>query len=210
VLILVAWGLIAILGLVGSVAREEWQELDIRERLKKRSKRNEEALKDILTAMLRPDGVQVGSGYSCTVYTYDDEHKRLEPVFPIEPADARELRSFLPGKGVTGLAYQRGKNNSNRRSTCVATDDSVSDASYGLTPGQQQFFRPYRAVAATPIWVQDLVPAGTLTAISETNDGFYDFDVNRLHFEALAKVVGQVLYATVDPEDVVARKLGRG
>ena len=76
------------------------------------------------------------------------------------------MRAFEPGKGATGVAFRE-------KGLIVATDDAVFDDTYGLTQPQQEAFRDYKSVAATPIWFEDQQVVGVLTAVSKVNDGYF-------------------------------------
>ena len=198
--IAVAWVVAALLIVFRTVDRELALDEEMEERRAERVERKRKAMEETLTWLLDSKRSGVPDHYSFTVYLYDKKRDRLGPILPGEPADAFELRSFAPGRGATGLAFQRAKTEGAGRVVVVVNGDAVSSGEYGLTPGQQQYFEGFRSVAATAIFIDRLEPVGVLTAISRIEDRFFDDEGNRAHLLRLMSVTGEVLYATINPE----------
>lgn len=136
--------------------------------------------------LFAPAGIPRSYGF--TVYIYDEQTNRLTPYWPTSEDD--DVKSFAPGAGATGTAWEQEK-------TTVVTEDAVSDATYGLTSAQQEFFADYRAVVAEPVlWQGDII--GVLTGISHADDGFFETELGLEAIRDLAAVVGAILGAFID------------
>lgn len=201
-LILGAWTLIALAGVLGQLHREQREDEDLERRSARRTERTRVALNRILDDMLAPGG-RFPAGYEFTVSLVDKDSKEVQlvPLWPVEPEDARLLRTFKSGCGATGTAFKRGLDD--RNAVVWATDEAVSNAEFDLTPGQQQFFKTFRAVVAVPMWIDLSQPAGVLSAISETNDGHFDVEPERARLRSLARTVGEVVWSTINPEEII-------
>jgi hypothetical protein len=151
---------------------------------RRRVTRSAEALIEaILGSSLRSE---VPSAYELTVYRYDSAHDALVPIWPsLDPAEL-DLATFRSGAGATGYSWDRD-------TLIVAVDDAVSDASFGLTPEQQEYFNAGRAVAATPIYGPNDERLGILTAYSVENDGAFENERTREALRDLAAALGLLL-----------------
>jgi hypothetical protein len=135
-------------------------------------------------SILGLDPVGAPRHYQWTLYHYDSGRDRLVPSYPPETGQA-DVRIFRRGHGATGLAYQTG-------AMAVATGDSVSDGSYGLTKAQQTAFREYRVVAAAPVKAGGFA-IGAVTAISREDDGFFETEAGAATMSTVAQACGELL-----------------
>jgi GAF domain-containing protein len=184
--VLLLWLVAAVVVTVTTATRErhadaildtlaEAQATEDRERL-------ERAVEWLLEEWLQRAPIGVPQGYEFTVYLHDSKRDVLAPWWPNDDAKVRELKSFRPGCGATGEAWKRGQ-------TILVTDDAVSNAEYGLTPEQQEFFKDARAVVATPVsW--NGRPVGVLTALSDVNDGYFEDEGAQERLRDIAALVG--------------------
>ena len=76
--------------------------------------------------------------------------------------------------------------------------DAVSDATYGLTPEQQEHFAKGRVVVATPMYGLDGTPLGVVTAFSEADDAYFGTTEHRELLRDLAAATGTLLDAMSD------------
>jgi transcriptional regulator with GAF, ATPase, and Fis domain len=183
------WVAIALVTVRASTRRDVTVDLLKNETLARREQLRRLATSEILTALLQP-ARGTPNAYSWTVYIYDNDKNLLRPSFPTAADD--EIKTFAPGHGATGLAYQT-------RELIVVTDDAVSDATYGLSPKQQEHFAGNRTVVAAPIWFESDV-LGVLTAISKVNDGYFSTGPGGAVIRQLADVVGVVLTNIQGPD----------
>ncbi len=82
------------------------------------------------------------AGATLHLYLYDAEDDRLRALGVSGPPG---MEGWRPGTGATGVAWERGE-------YVLATGDAVSDATYGLTPDQQDRARDLAVVAAMPVF----------------------------------------------------------
>jgi hypothetical protein len=189
----VGWIGVAIWATVLATRRETKQE----EQLDQLTRDRSEDLDDriirrffpVLDDVLRePAGIP--AYYDFTLYFYDIDADKLVPIWPERPQEDA-VKSFEPGKGATGTAWREGK-------LVLVTGDAVSDATYGLTPDQQQMFGDYKAVAAAPVFWRENWTVGVLTAISTVDDGHFESPEAQESLRDLAAVIGPLLAVWVD------------
>jgi hypothetical protein len=122
--------------------------------------------------------------FEWTLFVYSGENDRLVPIYPAM-RNQSDRRVFRRGQGAIGLAFETGD-------LIVATGDSVSDDSYGLTKAQRDEFREFRTVAAYPVKVGGFA-IGALGAISRKEDEFFDSDEGTELIVKVAEVCGELL-----------------
>lgn len=76
------------------------------------------------------------------LYSYDADLDLLLPIY--EPPNAAAGEGWSPGNGIVGTAYLT-------QEYWLAVGPECSDATFGLTPEQQERYRDLTAVAATPV-----------------------------------------------------------
>ncbi|MGZ4756196.1 MAG: GAF domain-containing protein [Acidimicrobiia bacterium] len=187
----VVWAGIAVLAVLSTTRSEQQRDASL-DRLTADQERQQ---RDRITRIALPLFELLGAGtfgfpkgYAFTIYCEDETGERLVPLWPYDPT-VESVCSFEPGKGATGKAWST-------RETAVVTGTAVSDDTHELTGEQQTFFAPYRSVVATPIF-SGARPLGVLTAISRTNDGFFDDSEARERLRDLATLLGPVMVALV-------------
>lgn len=122
-----------------------------------------------------------------TIYVFDEEQSLLVPSWPPPDSDDhRQLKSFAPGKGATGRAWER-------EAMIVRTGDDVSGATYGLSEAQQQHYAGKHSVVATPIFTYADRKLGVLSAICEDEDDHFDKPNNQAHFKETATSIGALI-----------------
>lgn len=140
----------------------------------------------ILEQLLRTGVSGMPDKYEFTVYVRDRDI--LRPVFPalqLRPGEP-DLRIFGIGDGATGSAWKDDR-------TFVVTGEKVHTSRHGLSDAQQEFFKDYLTVAATPITFMG-GRIGVLTALGKEDDRYFDEDrPGRMLLERLAQIVGVVL-----------------
>ena len=187
IIIALAWLLVASYVVVGTTRTEERMKALMDQKAEDLAALSELSYERILSALVGSPERSLPGNYEVTVYLYDEEARVLLPSYPSPAEDATDLRAFASGKGATGTAWDRGD-------LVLVTDDAVSDDSYGLTPDQQDYFRGFAAVVATPILEPSSRSAvGVLAAISRVNDGYFEADESKKELQLLADVIGFVI-----------------
>ena len=102
-----------------------------------------------------------------------------------EPADDQS-EGWEPGRGATGTAWSR-------RAYVYVEGAAVSDATHGLTPGQQERYRPLKAVAAAPIFNASGRVVGVLTASSTSDNHGLDSPEGQEDHTLAALLVSRLL-----------------
>ena len=161
---------------------------------RQRSRALRVAREHVIKALLsdRTGGVLPPEGHG-TVFLMEGDV--LRPFWPPSQSDSEhEVRSFQVGHGAVGLAVQQ-------NATVVRTGLEVSDATFGLTPEQQERFRRSRAVAAVPIRTPADEVIGALGVITRRDAPEFDSDgfVDRLN--AVADTIAVVLLELVPPSE---------
>ena len=182
-LVAIGWVVVALLTVSAATRREGSIDQLVKGQAAERERFRSLATSEILSALLRPGTKGTPAAYTWSVYL-PNEANQLVPSFPSTPDSA--IQTFESGCGATGIAFR------DRGPLIVVTDDAVSDETHGLTDAQQRYFREYKAVVATPIWVSDRV-IGVLTAISKVNDGYFATAAGGPVIRELATMVGVVL-----------------
>ena len=199
VIILVIWALGAVYVTIG--AERRGQTID------RLSARHEQLAKNLrvtaltasLRALLRRGTMDMPESFEFIVYVYDsDEDKEiLTPIFPRwDPADGEDPRIFEPGNGATGRAWD------DDLATFVVLGEKVHTGDYGLTDVQQDYYREYFAVAATPIRWLATERKGVLTALSKAEDTHFLTEHGRAALEKLANTIGVLLETLQDDPEV--------
>lgn len=125
------------------------------------------ALDEALEGVLVPGAHQIPDTYRFTVYLFDSDLLELRPYWPEWQAGAVDPRSFRPGFGATGRAWEEA-------GFVVATGRAVWDQTFGLSAAQSAAYRNYHSVAATPVRDPETgEPIGVLSAIGTVNDGYF-------------------------------------
>jgi hypothetical protein len=141
----------------------------------------------ILEQLLREGTGGVPAGYVFMVYIADGDYMRpVWPALQLRPGE-QDPRVFKIGNGATGSAWEQDK-------TFVVTGEMVHNERHGLTPEQQEYFKDFHTVAATPSTFAES-RIGVLTALGPNDDGFFNQDSpgGRMLLERLAQIVGVVL-----------------
>ena len=125
--------------------------------------------------------------WAFTIYVFDEEQSLLVPSWPRPDSDDhRQLKSFAPGKGATGQAWEE-------EVMILRTGDDVSSTTHGLSEAQQQHYSGKRSVAATPIFTDTDQKLGVLSAICADEDDYFDKPNNRAHFKETAASIGALI-----------------
>lgn len=120
---------------------------------------------------------------------------RLAAFFPTSTTPGEDVRDFSPGCGATGTAWDTDE-------VVVVTGTAVANGEYGLSDEQQALWAEYQSVAAAVVWEEDSSKVGVLTAISKSNDGYFDRSGGRDSLQVLAEVVGVALNRVPEPDDL--------
>jgi hypothetical protein len=182
------WGVIAVVTTVVAAAHSQAVERIVKRREKAPGRETIVQLGTIavdlaIEAILRIDR-SPPPDFEWTLFAYRGENDRLVPIYPTTRGP-NDRRVFRRGQGAIGLAFETGD-------LIVATGDSVSDGSYGLTKAQQDEFRAFRTVAAYPVKVGGFA-IGALGAISRKEDEFFDSDEGTELIVKVAEVCGELL-----------------
>jgi hypothetical protein len=142
----------------------------------------------IFDRFLQPGGL-FPETYEFIAYILDPGPNRLVPIWPRDLTKHEEkLVSFEPGKGATGLAFER-------EGVVVITGHAVSNEDHDLTPEQQERWRDHQVVVSAPIFTDTQVKIGALTAISKVNDGYFETPTGLALLRETASTLGVVLRA---------------
>ena len=192
----------AFVGLV-SLARDRAWDLLIQHNFEQRRSARLAAVRDALTALLKPGTKDFPLSYEFTLYLYDENGDVLRPYFPkrlhaVPPdwPDDEDPRDFRPSHGATGQAWAED-------TTFEVHGSAVSDDLHGLSEPQQRFFAEFASVVATPVWVDD-EKIGVLTAISRDEDRYFDSLAAQAALRELADSIGVIMRYLADSSDVIA------
>jgi hypothetical protein len=185
-LVLLLWLGIAFTALRLATRREEEQGEQLDQLTRDREEEQEERLwrtfGEAFEALLGSPR-RVPPNYEFTLYTFDGTN--LVPVWPDNPETAA-VKTFAPGAGATGKAWDL-------EQTILVDEDAVSDATHGLRPDQQEYFKDFRAVVAEPVRDRDGLLTAVLTAISKPNDRFFETSAGKERIRDLAALVGPLI-----------------
>ena len=152
---------------------------------------------ETLRTVLTPGSFGIPESFEFTVYLLDPTDGRLRPIYPVwNEEEGEDVRVFKPGKGSTGVAYKSG-------SFVVVKDDAVSNTKYGLSKRQQTYWGEYRRAISYPLYQDQTVAIGALTALSKDKDDFFDEQEGRDSYKRLANVVAVILLAVAPALDPV-------
>jgi hypothetical protein len=119
---------------------------------------------EAIAALLQADADSALHGMLLRLFLLDASDGVLVPVLRVGDPPPAEVERFRPGCGATGTAFARGE-------YVYVAGPAVSDATYGLTPEQQQHFQSLTAVGSMPVANASGRVLGVLTASTETEDG---------------------------------------
>lgn len=189
--VLVAWGLAAVFVVRSSVVQGEQVEDLLGTTRKRRDDSRDLAAKRLLGALLRW-GTGLPDHYLFRVFVYDEDTDRL--VISYEPEGrAASSTTWEPGQGATGAAWQR-------RLYVRAEGESVADATFGLTPEQQERYRHLKVIAAMPVLDERGNVIAILTGSSDVDGSDLASPDGEKKHEELAIIVGRVLIDLVGTE----------
>jgi hypothetical protein len=185
--ILAAWLLAAFFGVLANVRQgEQLSGLAEGQRARELHSRSV-ALKKLTRAALLPEVTGLPAEYKVQVFLPNAERTKLLAAYDpdhVGPEEGWQIDRDPP-QGVTGTAWKI-------NSYVFAPGEKVSDATYGLTPEQQERYRSLTAVAATPIQNARNEPIGALTMFTTMEDAHIDDDFVNRHIGA-AEIVARVL-----------------
>jgi hypothetical protein len=183
VLILLGWLLVALFVVAGSARQSAQLEELMGTPLQRRSNQRILAAESLLASLLI-EGTGLPDHYEFRVFAYDEESNRLLPVW--EPAGARRLEGWRPGRGATGAAWDL-------KEYVQVRGDAVSDGTYGLTQAQQRRYAKLEVVAAMPIRNARTEVIGVLTGSSQKDDGRLTSPNGQQRHRELCEIVARVL-----------------
>ena len=153
-------------------------------------------MNDVLAALLRPGTRDIPDSYEFTLYLFVEARNELSPYYPkLNPRRDPDPRIFAAGKGATGSAWQD-------QEVVVVRGDDVSNAAYGLSPAQQEFYKGYRSVASAVVWEENTRPLGVVTALSRADDGYFAKEGGRDSLKMLAQALGVVVNRIPERDDL--------
>ena len=138
----------------------------------------------ILRALLVPEAVGFPADCEFRLFLPDASGERLLPDY--ESTGSARSEGWEVGRGAAGMAFSSA-------SMIRVSGPAVSDATYGLTAGQQARYRNLRAVVATPVLNARVVPIGVLAVSTSSEDPFILGETAAETLRELAEVVARVL-----------------
>ena len=114
------------------------------------------------------------------LFLLDDDENVLVPVLRMGDLAPAAAERFRPGCGATGTAFARGE-------YVYVDGPAVADATYGLTPEQQEHFRNLTAVAAIPVTNAASAVLGVLAASTEDVEGPARLGTEEAYFDLLGR-----------------------
>lgn len=186
-IVLTAWLFAAFFGVLSSVRQGE-QLSGLAERQRERELHGRSvALKKLIRAALLPEVTGLPAEYKVQVFLPNAERTKLLVAYDPEHVGPEEGWQVAqdPPQGVTGTAWKI-------NAYVFAPGKQVSDATYGLTPEQQERYRSLTAVAATPIQNARGKTIGVLTLFTASENPHIDDDFVIRHIGA-AEIVARVL-----------------
>lgn len=186
-LVLAAWLLAAIFGVLASVRQGEQLSSLAADQRKRELQGRSVALRKLIHAALLPQVTGLPAEYEVQIFLPGPDRKRLMPAY--DPSQAGPAEGWLvdrdPAQGVTGTAWKI-------NSYVFAPGRLVSDETYGLTPQQQERYRSLTAVAGAPIQNARGEPIGVLTLFTTADDADIDDDFVILHVAA-AEIIARLM-----------------
>jgi hypothetical protein len=143
-------------------------------------------IRERLEGILIPGAGGLPVAYALTIYAPSPDEAFLIPIFP-RVVSLADPAIFPTGVGATGKAWDSPDNG------FVVTGPAVASDKHGLTPLQQQCYRPYAVVASVVVRNSMDEPVGVLSAISRTNDGFFDQESGIRALQSIADEVAWVM-----------------
>jgi hypothetical protein len=138
----------------------------------------------VLPLLLSPEGTRLPAHYEWRNFIFDRDRRRLVASYaPVGIASSTEWRV---GQGAVGAAFETNE-------YVLVRGQPVSDATWKLTPEQQNRYSRLKVVGAAPIRDEWGDCIGVLSAASEQDDGqLATPDGQKRHIE-LAVIIGRVI-----------------
>lgn len=147
------------------------------------------AAEGMIFDVLLMSGKLFPESYSFIAYLYDEAQDLLVPIWPRDMSPGRAaLVSFKPGKGATGLAWER-------EDVVAITGEAVYNDDHNLTPEQQAHWKGHEVVVSAPIFTDTQVKIGALTGISKPDDRYFEELQGQALLRQTASTLGVVLRA---------------
>jgi hypothetical protein len=122
--------------------------------------------------------------YEWRIFIYDRDRDLL--VASYAPKGAASSTEWKVGQGAVGAAYETNE-------YVLVRGAAVSDATWSLTPGQQERYKRLQLVGAAPIRDEWGDCIGVLSAASENDDGQLATPDGQARHIELAVVIGRVI-----------------
>lgn len=184
VAVLLVWVGSAVLVVTATTRQSEQVEDLVGEPSDHREVQREAAGRRLIRALLGGRPTTMPDSYEFRLFLPNEEGT-LMPSFEssegIEPSEG-----WAPGRGATGTAWER-------NSYVVVAGENVSDATYGLTPEQQQRYRSLQVVASAPVQNARGRAIGVLSVSSINDDGRLRSPEGLAEHVELAQVVARIL-----------------
>ena len=137
---------------------------------------------EAIAALLDPVKDSPLSGMLLRLFLFDGDENLLVPVRRAGDPPPDESEQFRPGCGATGTAFARAE-------YIYVDGPAVADATYGLTPAQQEHFRNLTAVASIPITNAAGTVLGVLSASTDTAGGPGKLSSEEAYFDLLGRAM---------------------
>jgi len=128
------------------------------------------------------------NGCEFRFYMWDDHSGRLVAAF--RPPDSQPGVGWLPGQGVTGAAFEKGR-------YVLATGPATHDGTHSLTPEMQARYANLTEVAAAPVRNAAGTTIGVLSVSNRTSEQLIStmagFEAHVTAASALARIVVDLL-----------------
>jgi hypothetical protein len=182
-LVILAWGLVALFVVYGSVRQGE-RLGELVEPLRVRRDQQRMLALDRILPLLLTHGTGLPSSYEWRVFIYDRDLDRL--VASYAPEGVESSTAWEVGQGAVGAAYQANE-------YVLVQGARVSDETWGLTLEQQERYSRLAVVGAMPIRDERGKAFGVLSAASEDDDGQLASRDGQDKHVALAVIVARVI-----------------
>lgn len=169
--------------LTGAQQTERIEDL-LRPGRKRRDLARSAAGQRIIRSLLVPEATGFPADCEFRLFLPDRSGTRLLPDY--ESIGSSQSEGWEVGRGATGMAFSSA-------SMIRVHGAAVSDATYGLTPEQQERYRDLQAVVATPVLNARVVPIGVLAVSTNSDDVFILGDAAAERLRELAEIVARVL-----------------